>query len=75
MPCRSIGTSGAAGDRKAALAALPDSVIDDLVVHGTAEQCKARITEYMDKGIDTAAITIIMGSGTSDAEAIEMLAP
>ena len=65
----------AAGDRKAALAALPDSVIDDLVVHGTAEQCKARITEYMDKGIDTAAIAIVMGSGTSDAEAIEMLAP
>jgi len=65
----------AAGDRKAALAALPDSVIDELVVHGTAEQCKARITEYMDKGIDTAAIAIVMGSGTSDAEAIEMLAP
>jgi probable F420-dependent oxidoreductase len=65
----------AAGDRKAALGALPDSVIDDLVVHGTADQCKARITEYMDKGIDTAAIAIVMGSGTSDAEAIEMLAP
>jgi probable F420-dependent oxidoreductase len=65
----------AAGDRKAAMAALPDSVVDELVVHGTAEQCKARITEYMDKGIDTAAIAIVAGSGTSDAEAIEQLKP
>lgn len=65
----------AAGDRKAAMAALPDSVVDELVVHGTAEQCKARITEYMDKGIDTAAIAIVSGSGTTDAEAIEQLKP
>ena len=65
----------AAGDRKAALAALPDSVIDDLVIHGTGAQCKARINEYMDRGVDTAAIAIVMGSGTSDADAIELLAP
>ena len=65
----------AAGDRKGAMAALPDSVVDELVIHGTSAQCKARINEYMDKGIDTAAIAIVMGSGTSDADAIEMLAP
>jgi len=64
-----------AGDRKAAMAALPDDVVDELVVHGTGDQCKARITEYMDKGIDTAAIAVVMGSGTSDADAIEMLRP
>ncbi|NNC78672.1 MAG: LLM class F420-dependent oxidoreductase [Acidimicrobiales bacterium] len=64
----------AAGDRKAAMAALPDSVVDELVVHGSGEQCKARIMEYMDKGVDTAAIAVVMGSGTTDAEAIEMLA-
>lgn len=64
-----------AGDRKGAVAALPDSVVDDLVIHGTGEQCKARITQYMDAGVDTAAIAIVLGSGTSDAEAIEMLAP
>ena len=65
----------AAGDRKAAMAAIPDEVVDDLVIHGSAEQCKARISEYMDAGIDTAAIAIIPGSGLSDLEAIEALAP
>jgi len=65
----------AAGDRKAAMAAIPDSLIDDLVVHGSGPQCTARIREYMDKGVDTAAIAIVMGSGTSDADAIELLRP
>lgn len=65
----------AAGDRKAAMAAIGDEVIDDLVIHGSAEQCRARISEYMDAGVDTAAIAIVPGSGTSDADAIEMLAP
>ena len=65
----------AGGDRKAAMAALPDSVVDELVIHGTAEQCKARITEYMDKGIDTVALAILPGSGVSDADAIEFLKP
>ena len=57
------------------MAAIPDEVVDDLVIHGSAEQCKARISEYMDAGIDTAAIAIIPGSGLSDLEAIEALAP
>jgi alkanesulfonate monooxygenase SsuD/methylene tetrahydromethanopterin reductase-like flavin-dependent oxidoreductase (luciferase family) len=33
----------AAGDRQAALAAIPDDVIDDLVVHGSPAQCRATI--------------------------------
>lgn len=65
----------AAGDRKAAMAAIGDDVIDDLVIHGTAEQCKARIDQYLDAGLDTVTIAIVPGSGTSDADAIDMLAP
>ena len=65
----------AAGDRKAAMVAIGDDVIDDLVIHGSAEQCKEKIGAYLDAGIDTAAIAIVPGSGTSDAEAIDMLAP
>ena len=33
----------AAGDRKAALAAIPDEVVDELVVHGSPATCRARI--------------------------------
>ena len=32
----------AAGDRKAAMAAIPDAVVDALVVHGSAEVCRRR---------------------------------
>ena len=30
-----------AGDRKAALAAIPDDLVDELIVHGSPEQCRA----------------------------------
>ena len=30
-----------AGDRKAALAAIPDEVVDELVVHGSPAECRA----------------------------------
>jgi probable F420-dependent oxidoreductase len=41
-----------AGDRKAAMAAVPDGVIDDLIVHGTAEECAAKIGAYREAGVD-----------------------
>ncbi len=47
------------GDRKAALAAIPDDVVDELVIHGSAEQCKAHIRKYMDNGVTTAALAIL----------------
>ncbi len=65
----------AAGDRKAAMAAISDDVVDQLVIHGSSEQCKARIRQYLDAGVDTAAIAIVPGSGVSDQAAVEMLAP
>ena len=65
----------AAGDRKAAMAAIDDATVDSLVIHGSPETCRARVAEYLDNGIDTAAIAILPGSGVSDADAIEALAP
>jgi probable F420-dependent oxidoreductase len=41
----------AAGDRKAALAAIPDEVVDDLIVHGSPEECRAKIQAYADHGV------------------------
>ena len=41
-----------AGDRKAALAAIPDEVVDELIVHGSPEQCRATIQRYFDNGVD-----------------------
>jgi probable F420-dependent oxidoreductase len=48
-----------AGDRKAALAAIPDSVVDELVVHGSPESCRARIQEYFDNGVTTSSLALL----------------
>lgn len=48
-----------AGDRKAALAAIPDSVVDDLIVHGSPEQCRDKIRQYFDNGVTTSTLAIM----------------
>jgi probable F420-dependent oxidoreductase len=48
-----------AGDRKAALAAIPDEVVDDLIVHGDPASCRARIQEYFDNGVTTSSLAIL----------------
>ena len=40
----------AAGDRKGALAAIPDEVVDELVVHGSIDECRAHVQRYVDNG-------------------------
>jgi len=49
----------AAGDRKAASAAIPDQVVDDLIVHGTPAQCRARLRRYVDAGVATPILALI----------------
>jgi probable F420-dependent oxidoreductase len=48
-----------AGDRKAALAAIPDEVVDALVVHGSPAQCRATIQRYFDQGVTTSSLAIL----------------
>jgi probable F420-dependent oxidoreductase len=48
-----------AGDRKAALAAIPDEVVDDLVVHGSAAHCRAVIDDYFANGVTTSSLAIL----------------
>ncbi len=47
------------GDRKAALAEIPDEVVDDLVVHGSPAECRERIQAYFDNGVTTSALAIM----------------
>ncbi|GAA3435421.1 LLM class F420-dependent oxidoreductase [Kutzneria kofuensis] len=49
----------AAGDRKGANAAIPDHVVDDLVVHGSLDRCRERVQEYVEHGLDTPAIMVL----------------
>lgn len=47
------------GDRKAALAAISDEVVDALIVHGTPDQCREQIGRYLDNGVTTAALALL----------------
>jgi probable F420-dependent oxidoreductase len=65
-----------AGDRKAAVAAIPDEVVDDLVVHGTPEACRQRIAQYFDNGVTTSSLAIMpLDPEVSFWEAARALAP
>jgi hypothetical protein len=49
------------GDRKAALAAVPERVIDDLIIRGSMGEIRAHVLRYLDAGIDTAFLQIATG--------------
>jgi probable F420-dependent oxidoreductase len=66
-----------AGDRKAATAAIPDEVVDQLLVHGSPEECRAHIARYVANGVTTPALAILPVSREPDAmiQAVRDLAP
>jgi probable F420-dependent oxidoreductase len=64
-----------AGDRKAALAAIPDQVVDDLVIHGSAAEVRAQVKRYMDNGVTTPALAVAAVGGVDLREAIRGLSP
>lgn len=72
---RPMQDAWAAGDRRGALAAIPDQVVDDLFVHGPPEACRERVAEYQAKGLDTPVIAIVPGPGVDEADAVRALAP
>ena len=63
-----------AGDRKGALAAIPDEVVDALVVHGSFADCRAHVQRYVDNGVDIPVLAVLP-FGVDLAEAVEGLAP
>ena len=65
----------AAGDRKGALAAIPDALVDDLVVHGEPEACREQIAAYPDQGLDTPVVAIVPVPGVEPAAMVPRLAP
>jgi probable F420-dependent oxidoreductase len=63
-----------ARDRAAALEAIPDELVDDLIVHGSPQQCREHLQRYVDAGVTTPA-PAILGSGESLRQVIRDLAP
>jgi probable F420-dependent oxidoreductase len=52
-----------AGDRKAAVASIPDEVTDALVVHGSPEQIREHIGRYVEAGVTTTAPLLLSVPG------------
>ena len=63
-----------AGDRATAVEAIPDSLVDQLVIHGSFTECRAHVQRYLDAGATTVTLALIpIGIDTGDA--IRGLAP
>lgn len=63
-----------AGDRKRALAAIPDEVVDALVVHGSPQACREHVGRYVANGVDV-PILAVLPIGMSMEAAVKALAP
>jgi probable F420-dependent oxidoreductase len=53
----------AAGDRRAALASVPDEVVDQLIVHGSPAECRARVQAYADAGVTVPVMALLPAPG------------
>jgi probable F420-dependent oxidoreductase len=63
-----------AGDRATATEAIPDDVVDQLIVHGSPADCRAHLARYAENGVTTTA-PMILGSLDDTRRMIRELAP
>jgi probable F420-dependent oxidoreductase len=56
---RELNDAWQAGDRKKAMAVIPDHVVRDLVVFGTPDECAASIDRYFEAGLDAATLLLL----------------
>jgi probable F420-dependent oxidoreductase len=62
------------GDRKGAAAAIPDTVVDELIVHGPPEKCREHLARYVENGVTTPVIGLLP-LGVDARQAARDLAP
>jgi probable F420-dependent oxidoreductase len=46
------------GDRRGAVAAIPDAVVQDLIIRGSMAEIRAGVRRYLEAGIDTAFLSL-----------------
>jgi probable F420-dependent oxidoreductase len=62
----------AAGDRKAALSAIPDDLVDALIVHGTPADCRAKVEAYVEAGIKIPVMALLPTPELTNATPAEL---
>jgi len=56
---RPMWDAWSAGDRRGALAAIPQQAIDDLMVRGDVDAIRAHVARYLTAGVDTAVLYLL----------------
>jgi len=46
------------GDRKGAVTAVPEAVMNDLIIRGSMDVIRAHVQRYLDAGVDTAFLAL-----------------
>lgn len=64
----------AEGDRRGALAALPDEAVDTLVAVGDAARCRALVDAYLQAGVETPILCFMPAATDLEGQARESLA-
>lgn len=72
---RPMRAAWAAGDRRKALDAVPEDLVDELILHGTPEHIVDGIDRYMSNGVTTAVISFLPGVPTDVRRAVAALSP
>lgn len=62
------------GDRKLANEAIPNSVVDELVIHGSFQECREHVQRYVEAGVEIPSLAVIL-AGVELKDAVEGLAP
>jgi probable F420-dependent oxidoreductase len=71
---RDMNAAWSAGDRARALELIPDTVIDELIVHGSPAECARGVEAYVAAGVTTTA-PMINAQGDQLREVLRALAP
>jgi probable F420-dependent oxidoreductase len=64
----------AEGNRKLANEVIPDEVVDELVIHGSYDECREHVGQYIAAGVEIPSIAIVP-FGVDLKDAVEGLAP
>jgi alkanesulfonate monooxygenase SsuD/methylene tetrahydromethanopterin reductase-like flavin-dependent oxidoreductase (luciferase family) len=62
------------GDRKGALGAIPDELVDALIIWGSPEECREHVARYVENGVTTPALAVLP-FGLDPRQAARDLAP
>lgn len=73
---KAVRAAWGARDRKAAVAAMSDRLVEALVISGPAEACKERVEAFRDAGLDTPIMFFLAQQGPDVARSMmESMAP